>query len=120
MGSSTELNRRAAFARRLYDATSGGLDVATAYLGLRLGLYRSLADDGPATSAELAARTGTNERMVREWLEQQAATEVLEATQDPAGEWRFSMPAEHASVLLDPRPSTGWLARCFRSWAISG
>ena len=98
----TTSDRREAFARRLYDATTGGLDVATAYLGLRLGLYRSLADDGSATSVELAARTGTNERLVREWLEQQAATEVLDAARDDAGAWRFAMPAEHASVLLDP------------------
>ena len=93
--------RRELFARRMRDATSGTFDVAAAYLGLRLGLYRSLADDGPATAAELAARTTTNERLVREWLEQQAATEVLEARVD-AGSWRFALPADHAAVLLDP------------------
>jgi hypothetical protein len=38
-----------------------------------LGLYRSLAAEGPATPAELARRTGTNERLLREWLEQQAS-----------------------------------------------
>jgi SAM-dependent methyltransferase len=92
--------RREAFTSRLTESTNGGFDVAAAYLGLRLGLYRSLADDGPATAAELAARTGTNERLVREWLEQQAATETLEATRD-GHIWRFSLPAEHASVLLD-------------------
>jgi protein-L-isoaspartate O-methyltransferase len=89
------------FARRLTDATSGVFDVAAAYLGLRLGLYRSLADDGPATPAELAARTGTNERLIREWLEQQAATEVLVATPHGAA-WRFHLPADHAAILLDP------------------
>jgi SAM-dependent methyltransferase len=92
--------RREAFTSRLTESTNGGFDVAAAYLGLRLSLYRSLADDGPATAAELAARTGTNERLVREWLEQQAATEILEATRD-GDTWRFSLPAEHASVLLD-------------------
>jgi 2-polyprenyl-3-methyl-5-hydroxy-6-metoxy-1,4-benzoquinol methylase len=83
------------------DATSGTFDVAAAYLGLRLGLYRSLADDGPATATELAERTATNERLVREWLEQQAATEVLDAHVD-AGAWGFALPAEQATVLLDP------------------
>jgi 2-polyprenyl-3-methyl-5-hydroxy-6-metoxy-1,4-benzoquinol methylase len=102
MSSTIDPGRREVFARRLTDATSGAFDVAAAYLGLRLGLYRSLADHGPTTAAELAERTSTNERLVREWLEQQAATEVLEATRDDAGAWRFALPAEHAVVLLDP------------------
>jgi len=93
--------RREAFANRLTDSTNGGFDVAAAYLGLRLGLYRSLADDGPASASQLAARTGTNERLVREWLEQQAATEILEATRE-GDTWSFSLPDEYAAVLLDP------------------
>ncbi len=93
--------RREAFTNRMYGAVGGAFDVATAYLGLELGYYRSLSVDGPATAVELAVRTGTNERMVREWLEQQAATEVLEASR--AGDtWRFSLPPDHADVLLDP------------------
>jgi 2-polyprenyl-3-methyl-5-hydroxy-6-metoxy-1,4-benzoquinol methylase len=92
---------RERFGRRLMDATNGAFDVATAYLGIRLGLYRSLADNGPATAAELAARTGTNERLVREWLEQQAAGEILGATGEDDG-WRFALPPDHAAVLLDP------------------
>jgi 2-polyprenyl-3-methyl-5-hydroxy-6-metoxy-1,4-benzoquinol methylase len=82
-------------------ATLGAFDVASTYLGVKLGLYRSLFDDGPATAAELAGRTGTDERLVREWLEQQGATELLDATND-GGEWRFALPAGHAAVLLDP------------------
>ena len=87
--------------QRMEAATLGVFDVASTYLGVKLGLYRSLADDGPATAGELAARTGTNERLVREWLEQQGATELLDAT-DGDGEWRFALPAGHAAVLLDP------------------
>jgi 2-polyprenyl-3-methyl-5-hydroxy-6-metoxy-1,4-benzoquinol methylase len=108
VSSTIDLGRREIFARRLTDATSGAFDVAAAYLGLRLGLYQSLADHGPTTAAELAERTSTNERLVREWLEQQAATEILDATRDDAtrdgeaGPWRFALPAEHAAVLLDP------------------
>ena len=101
MTSSAAPTRREAFAEWMMRSANGAFEVATAYLGLRLGLYRSLADDGPATPAELAARTGTNERLIREWLEQQAATEVLEATRE--GEvWRFALPDDHAAVLLDP------------------
>jgi 2-polyprenyl-3-methyl-5-hydroxy-6-metoxy-1,4-benzoquinol methylase len=103
MVSTAAQSPREAFVRRLTEATNGAFDVATAYLGLRLGLYRSLADDGAATAAELAERTGTNERLIREWLEQQAATEVLEAARDRTDDvWRFSLPDAHAAVLLDP------------------
>jgi SAM-dependent methyltransferase len=42
-------------------------------IGDRLGLYRALADHGPLTPADLATRTGTAERYVREWLPGQAA-----------------------------------------------
>ena len=87
--------------QRMGAATLGVFDIASTYLGVKLGLYRSLAEDGPATAAELAARTGTNERLVREWLEQQGATELLDATND-GGEWRFALPPGHAAVLLDP------------------
>jgi 2-polyprenyl-3-methyl-5-hydroxy-6-metoxy-1,4-benzoquinol methylase len=92
---------REAFVQRMNDATMGAFDIASTYLGLKLGFYRSLANDGPATASELAARTGTDERLVREWLEQQGATELLEATDD-GGEWRFALPAAHVDVLLDP------------------
>ncbi len=92
---------REAFVQRMNDATLGAFDIASTYLGVKLGFYRSLADDGPATAAELAGRTGTNERLVREWLEQQGATELLTTTND-GGEWRFGLPPEHADVLLDP------------------
>ena len=92
---------RAAFVQRMSDSTLGAFDIASTYLGVKLGFYRSLADDGPATAAELAERTGTNERLVREWLEQQGATELLTATNEGA-EWRFALPPEHVDVLLDP------------------
>ena len=42
-------------------------------IGDKLGLYKALAAGGPQTSAELAKRTGTTERYIREWLSAQAA-----------------------------------------------
>lgn len=42
-------------------------------IGEKLGLYKTLAESGPLTPAELAKKTGTNERYVREWLSAQAA-----------------------------------------------
>ena len=92
---------RQEFLQRMNDSTLGAFDIASTYLGVKLGFYRSLADDGPATATELAKRTGTNERLTREWLEQQGATELLLATNDD-GEWTFALPPEHADLLLDP------------------
>src|ERR1700756_5009885 len=66
-------------------------------VGDRLGLYRALAEAGPSTAAELAARTGTDERYVAEWLAGQAAGGYLEY-----GDCRFSMTAEQAFALADP------------------
>jgi len=42
-------------------------------LGHKLGLYRAMAESGPINSDELAHRTATNERSVREWLNGQVA-----------------------------------------------
>ena len=67
----------AALAGRLFRDMTGALELLTMYLGERLGLYQALDADGPATSAELAARTGTVERYVREWLEHHAASGLL-------------------------------------------
>ncbi len=93
----------AALGQRMLRNMAGALELYTVYLGERLGLYSALADSGPATSAELAARTGTTERYVREWLEQQAASGLV-AVDDPAAaprERRFSLPAGHAAVMAD-------------------
>ena len=90
-------------ARRRRDMV-GALELITIYLGERLGLYRALAADGPATSAELAGRTGTAERYVREWLEHHAASGLLEVDDPAAGplERRYRLPAAYAPVLADP------------------
>ena len=55
------------------------LNAALVTLGDELGLYRAMADGQPVTPAELAARTGTQERYVREWLNAQAASGFVRA-----------------------------------------
>jgi SAM-dependent methyltransferase len=67
-------------------------------IGDKLGLYRAMADGGPVTAAELAKRTGARERYVREWLSAQAAGGYV--TYEP-GTGRFTLPPEHAFLLLD-------------------
>jgi SAM-dependent methyltransferase len=66
-------------------------------LGDRLGLYRAMAGAGSLSPAELAERTGTVERYVREWLSAQAATGYVTYE----GDGRFSLPDEHALPLTD-------------------
>ncbi len=85
------------FARRLFGFLDGAVTSALVYLGDELGLYRALASGGPATSGELAARTGLDERWVREWLYNQGAAGLLEAE----AEGRFALSAEGRAVLAE-------------------
>lgn len=105
-----ETERRDAFAGRLFAAGLHTAEILTVYLGERLGLYQALAG-GPATAAELASRTGTHARYVREWLEQQAVAGMLDVEQSgtDAAARRYALPAAHAEVLLD-RNSLNYLA----------
>ena len=87
-----------ALTERLFTSAVASFDIAGVYLGDRLGWYKSLATDGPATPEELASRTGTDARYAREWLEQQAVGGILEV----ADGHRFSLSDDHAAVLVDP------------------
>ncbi|HEX8663850.1 MAG TPA: class I SAM-dependent methyltransferase [Beijerinckiaceae bacterium] len=72
-------------------------NAALVIVGDKLGLFRALAQ-APATSAELAERTGTHERIVREWLSAQAASGFV----DYDAEWgTFSLSPEQAAVFAD-------------------
>jgi 2-polyprenyl-3-methyl-5-hydroxy-6-metoxy-1,4-benzoquinol methylase len=102
---------RDSFVERILKSTSGAFDIFTIYIGDRLGYYRALAAVGPLTSTELAARTGTHERYVREWLEQQTVSGILEVEDDaaPAESRRYRLPAGHEDVLVE-RDSLNYLA----------
>jgi 2-polyprenyl-3-methyl-5-hydroxy-6-metoxy-1,4-benzoquinol methylase len=71
---------------------------ALVVLGDKLGLYRAMANAGPMTSSDLARRTETTERYVREWLLNQAAAGIVEY--EPSS-GRYSLPPEHALALTD-------------------
>lgn len=94
----------AVLAERLFRDVVGALELFTVYLGERLGLYRALARDGSATSSELAGRTSTAERYVREWLEHHAASGLLEVDDPAAGplDRRYRLPPALVPVLADP------------------
>jgi 2-polyprenyl-3-methyl-5-hydroxy-6-metoxy-1,4-benzoquinol methylase len=96
-------SQRDAFIDRFLQMASGTFSLFSIYIGDRLGLYRALAEGGPATSAELAQRTNTHERYIREWLEQQTVTGILhvENPEDDLTSRRFSIPAGHVEPLID-------------------
>jgi SAM-dependent methyltransferase len=103
--------RRDQLVQRILRSTGGAFDIFTLYIGDRLGLYADLAANGPSTAAEVAARTGTHERYVREWLEQQTVTGMLDVDDEaaPAAARRFVLPPGHAEVLTD-RDSLNYIA----------
>lgn len=85
-----------AFVARVLQDVGATQSAALVVIGDRLGLYRAMADGGPVTPGELAARTGTSERYLREWLVNQAAGGYVEY--DP-GTGTFTLPEEQALVL---------------------
>jgi SAM-dependent methyltransferase len=67
-------------------------------IGDKLGLYKAMADSKPVTPAELASRTGTTERYVREWLANQAAGGYIRY--DP-NTTKYTLPPEQAMALAN-------------------
>ncbi len=85
-----------AFAGRVLTDASGMSATIMASLGDRLGLFRSLANDGPASSQQLADRAGISERYAREWLRGMVSADYL--TYDTLT-GQYSLPAAHVPVL---------------------
>ena len=86
------------FVFRAVDEVGASLNAALVVMGDKLGLYRALADGGPQTPAELASRTETVERYVREWLNAQAAGGYVDY--DPAS-GRYALAPEQAVAFTD-------------------
>lgn len=87
-----------AFLGKVVGDVGAAMSAALVVLGDRLGLYRAMADGTSVTAAELAKRTDTAERYVREWLDGQAAAGYV--TYD-AQTRRYALPLEHAVALTD-------------------
>ncbi len=71
-------------------------------IGDKLGLYRAMGDGGPVTPAELAKRTGTSERYVREWLNANAAGQLVQY--DAVNGTYFMTPEQALVLALDDTP----------------
>ena len=90
--------RMGAFIGRVLGELGATLNAALVVIGDRLGLYRAMAGAGPLTHAELAERTGTSERYVREWLNAQAAGDYVSYEAETG---RYTLPPEQAVALAD-------------------
>src|SRR4030095_15954053 len=88
--------RQEEFVGKVVEQISGTMTTLLGAIGDRLGLFKNFAKQGPATSAELGARKKLNERYLREWLGGMATAGYLNYDRPTK---RFSLPAEHASVL---------------------
>jgi SAM-dependent methyltransferase len=86
------------FVMKAVGEMGAAMNAALIIIGDKLGLYKAMAGAGPMTSAELAAKTKTTERYVREWLSAQAAGGFV--TYDAASH-KFNLPPEQAMALAD-------------------
>ena len=85
-----------AFVGHVATELGAAVNAALVLIGDELGLFRAMADGQPVSPEELAGRTGTQERYVREWLASQAASGFV-----ILGEAGYVLPPEHALVLAD-------------------
>lgn len=91
-----EMQKLEQFMNKLVGDMGAAMSGSLVITGAKLGLYKALAEMGPATSDELANRLGLDERYVREWLSAQAASGFIDY--DAAGS-RFSMNPEQQMAL---------------------
>ena len=97
------------FVHQVIGDLGAAMSAVLVHIGDRLGLYRALGDGIPVTSIELAAKTGLNERYVREWLANQTAGGYV--VYDPIDN-TYELPAEQAMVLAH-EDSPAFLAGAF-------
>ncbi len=98
------------FVFRAVDEVGATLNAALVVMGDKLGLYRALADAGGCSPGELAERTGTAERYVREWLNAQAAGGFV--AYDPES-GHYSLEPEQA-IALTQQDSPAYLPGFFQ------
>lgn len=87
-----------AFLGKVVGDFGAALSSSLVYIGQKLGLYKAMAVDGPMTPADLAKKTSTNERYIREWLINQGAGGYVDYD---AASGRYSLSPEQAAALTD-------------------
>lgn len=93
-----ELKKTEEFAHRVLEDISSATTVIMSAIGDRLGLFKDLAENGAATSEEVAQRAKIHERYAREWLGGMTAAGYL--IYDPETR-RFSLPPDHVPALAE-------------------
>ena len=101
-------NKMNEFLGKVVGDFGAALSSSLVYIGQKLGLYQAMTS-GPVTPAELAERTSTNDRYIREWLINQAAGGYV--NYEPTS-GRYSLSAEQAVALTDENTSDR-AAACF-------
>jgi SAM-dependent methyltransferase len=91
-------NQLNAFLGKTIDDIGAAMSVPLLILGERLGLYQAMRGAGPLTPAQLADKTHTAERYIREWLMNNAAGGYVQY--DPQAQ-TFTLPDEQAMALAD-------------------
>lgn len=94
---SLDMDRLNEFIGRFVGDLGAAVHTGMVVIGEKLGLYKALAAK-PMSSAELAAKTQTDERYLREWLSSQAAGGYV--TYDDKTK-QFSLNAEQAFALAN-------------------
>jgi len=91
------------FLGRFVGDLGAALSAALVVIGDRLGLYRAMRGGEPVSAEQLAERTGTDPRYVREWLSNQAAGGYV--TYDPDGEEFFLSPEQSFALAQEGSPA---------------
>jgi SAM-dependent methyltransferase len=92
----------------------GAWMMAMVLIGDELGLYKAMADGKPITAEALAKRSGCHPRLVREWLDANAASGYLEVA-----DGAYRLPPEQAMALANEdspvflAPGQSVVASCF-------
>ena len=107
-------------AERVFQSVLGTLESFSIYIGNRLGLYEALRDASSSTPDAIAAAAGCNERYVREWLEHQAISGLVEVqdAEDPS-QRRYSLSEGAAEALAQP-DSLNYMAAVVRMAVSTG
>jgi 2-polyprenyl-3-methyl-5-hydroxy-6-metoxy-1,4-benzoquinol methylase len=84
------------FVERLVNMVNESAVTIMLSIGHRTGLFDTLAQLGPCTSAEIATESGLNERYVREWLGAMVAGRIVEYD---VNQRTYFLPSEHAGFL---------------------
>lgn len=93
-----DMNKVEAFAGQVVTDIAAAFSGVMTNLGHQLGLYKAMAGAGPVSPEELADKTGTHARYVREWLNNQVAGQYVAYNAETD---RYILPDEHVPILAD-------------------